>query len=137
MGSRIGFATGASSTVSRAMVARQVATEENPREMYKPEDKAPMWAVPMKGRLVRHISNDTAYYFDRRTIRDFTQDQMDAYAREANVLRMTWLCTRINAKAFTVGSDIVFRAGYFNPGTMDGRKLLAHELTHTVQQGKW
>lgn len=41
----------------------------------------------------------------------------------------------INAHAFTVGSDIVFGSGAYRPGTTDGRRLLAHELTHVVQQG--
>ncbi len=40
----------------------------------------------------------------------------------------------INANAYTVGHDIVFGAGRFNPGTNEGRHLLAHELTHVVQQ---
>ncbi len=39
-----------------------------------------------------------------------------------------------NANAYTVGHDIVFGAGRFAPGTPDGRRLLAHELTHVVQQ---
>src|SRR5690606_39062124 len=34
----------------------------------------------------------------------------------------------------TTGRDIFFRAGNYNPGSADGRKLLAHELTHVVQQ---
>ena len=41
----------------------------------------------------------------------------------------------VNALAFTVGRDVVFGAGQYVPGTMEGRKLLAHELTHTIQQG--
>ena len=40
----------------------------------------------------------------------------------------------VNANAYTVGHDIVFRAGRFAPGTHEGRRLLAHELTHVVQQ---
>lgn len=40
----------------------------------------------------------------------------------------------VNARAFTVGHDIVFGAGQFAPGTHEGQKLLAHELTHVVQQ---
>lgn len=42
---------------------------------------------------------------------------------------------RIQAKAFTTGRDIFFRAGEYNPGTPGGQHLLAHELTHVVQQG--
>ncbi len=41
----------------------------------------------------------------------------------------------LNARAFTVGNDIYFNQGEYNPGSDSGRHLLAHELTHTVQQG--
>jgi hypothetical protein len=41
----------------------------------------------------------------------------------------------VNAHAYTVGHDIVFAAGRFAPATRAGRHLLAHELTHVVQQG--
>ncbi len=40
----------------------------------------------------------------------------------------------VNAIAYTVGHDIVFGAGLFAPETHEGRRLLAHELTHVVQQ---
>lgn len=40
----------------------------------------------------------------------------------------------LGARAFTVGHDVVFGAGQYRPGTRDGRHLLAHELTHVVQQ---
>jgi hypothetical protein len=42
----------------------------------------------------------------------------------------------INAKAFTHGQDIYFSHGQYNPASAQGKMLLAHELTHTVQQGK-
>jgi len=41
----------------------------------------------------------------------------------------------IGARAYTVGRDIVFGAGHYAPDTASGRWLLAHELTHVVQQG--
>lgn len=41
----------------------------------------------------------------------------------------------ISARAFTLGGDIAFSKGEYRPGTVEGRHLLAHELTHTVQQG--
>ena len=40
----------------------------------------------------------------------------------------------INAKAFTRGRDVVFAQGQYSSGTHSGRQLLAHELTHVVQQ---
>jgi hypothetical protein len=40
----------------------------------------------------------------------------------------------VDADAFTVGRHIAFRSGQFNPHSMAGQKLLAHELTHVVQQ---
>jgi outer membrane protein OmpA-like peptidoglycan-associated protein len=41
----------------------------------------------------------------------------------------------LSARAYTVGHDIVFGAGQFSPGTHEGRRLMAHELAHVVQQG--
>ncbi len=41
----------------------------------------------------------------------------------------------LNAQAFTHGNDIYFNEGKFNPATAEGKFLLAHELTHVVQQG--
>ena len=40
----------------------------------------------------------------------------------------------MSARAFTVGNNIVFGSGQLAPETQDGRRLLAHELTHVVQQ---
>ena len=40
----------------------------------------------------------------------------------------------VGANAYTVGSDIVFRAGQFDAGSATGQRTLAHELTHVVQQ---
>jgi Domain of unknown function (DUF4157)/Lysine-specific metallo-endopeptidase len=42
----------------------------------------------------------------------------------------------VDAAAYTVGHDIVFGAGRLAPGTPGGRRLMAHELTHVVQQ-RW
>ena len=41
----------------------------------------------------------------------------------------------LNAQAFTYGSDIYFNDGQFQPKTSQGKRLLAHELVHIVQQG--
>ncbi|BAY19476.1 hypothetical protein NIES21_53390 [Anabaenopsis circularis NIES-21] len=42
----------------------------------------------------------------------------------------------IQAKAFTTGHDIFFRQGNYDPGSRGGQELIAHELTHVVQQEK-
>jgi hypothetical protein len=42
----------------------------------------------------------------------------------------------VGANAYTVGSDVVFKEGQYNPGTPEGQKTIAHELTHVVQQSQ-
>ncbi len=42
----------------------------------------------------------------------------------------------LGAQAFTNGNDIYFNSGKFNPSTKSGKHLLAHELTHVIQQNK-
>ena len=44
------------------------------------------------------------------------------------------LARSVSARAFTTGSDVFFAAGEYRPGTGEGDRLLAHELTHVVQQ---
>lgn len=41
----------------------------------------------------------------------------------------------LSSRAFTTGNDIFFKKGEYNPTSRSGKELLAHELTHTVQQG--
>jgi hypothetical protein len=45
------------------------------------------------------------------------------------------LSANLNARAFTIGSDIAFAGGEYQPGTLIGDALIAHELAHVVQQG--
>jgi len=59
---------------------------------------------------------------------DFSRVRIHTDAQAANSARA------VNAKAYTVGEDIVFASGKYVPGTDEGRKLLAHELSHTLQQ---
>jgi len=59
---------------------------------------------------------------------DFSQVRVHMDARAAESSRA------VNALAYTVGRDIVFGAGQYAPGTSQGKHLLAHELTHMVQQ---
>jgi hypothetical protein len=59
---------------------------------------------------------------------DFSNVRVHANA-EADGLNRT-----LQARAFTLGQDIYFRQGEYAPGSSTGRELLAHELTHVVQQ---
>lgn len=44
------------------------------------------------------------------------------------------LARDLNARAFALGNDIVFGAGQYQPDSQEGKRLMAHELTHVVQQ---
>jgi hypothetical protein len=44
------------------------------------------------------------------------------------------LASQLNAEAFTLKNDIFFRGGRYDPESSTGQDLLAHELTHVVQQ---
>ena len=46
------------------------------------------------------------------------------------------LSAGLSARAFTVGGDVFFGQGEYQPGTASGRRLLAHELTHVLQQSR-
>jgi len=48
--------------------------------------------------------------------------------------RADQLSRKLNARAFTTGNNIFFKSGEYNPHSTKGKKLLAHELTHVVQQ---
>jgi hypothetical protein len=59
---------------------------------------------------------------------DFSRVRIHTDARAADST------SAVNAKAYTVGQDIVFGSGRYTPDTDVGRKLLAHELAHVMQQ---
>jgi hypothetical protein len=65
---------------------------------------------------------ESAFGADFSDVRLHTDTQADILNRE------------LNARAFTTGQDIFFRQGASNFGSSSGRELLAHELTHVVQQ---
>jgi hypothetical protein len=76
----------------------------------------------------RPLDADTRRFMERRIGFDFGRVRLHTDARAAASARS------LSAKAYTVGSDVVFAAGRYAPGTTEGRRLLAHELAHVVQQ---
>jgi hypothetical protein len=69
-------------------------------------------------------------YIEPRMGYDFTDVQIHTDGHAARLARS------VDALAFTVGRDIVFGAGQYRPETNEGGRLLAHELTHVVQQNQ-
>ncbi|WP_318186622.1 M35 family metallo-endopeptidase [Pelagicoccus enzymogenes] len=67
---------------------------------------------------------ESSFGADFSKVRVHTDKQADALSRS------------INAKAFVHGQDVYFAASRYQPETREGRHLLAHELTHVVQQGQ-
>ncbi|HVZ52508.1 MAG TPA: DUF4157 domain-containing protein [Pseudolabrys sp.] len=67
-------------------------------------------------------------FMESRFGRDFAGVRVHTDAQAAQSARA------VDARAYTVGGDIVFGAGQYAPQTDAGRRLLAHELTHVVQQ---
>jgi hypothetical protein len=70
----------------------------------------------------------TRGYFEPRFGRDFSGVRVHADGSGAQSAR------EVNADAYTVGNNMVFDTGRFAPGNQHGRQLIAHELTHVVQQ---
>ncbi len=76
----------------------------------------------------RPLDPATRAFFEPRFGHDFSAVRIHTDARAAESARA------VDALAYTVGRDVVFGAGQYAPGTGEGRRLLAHELTHVVQQ---
>lgn len=70
----------------------------------------------------------TRAFMEPRFGQDFSGVRVHTDAKAADSAR------KVNARAYTVRRDVVFGAGQYNPATVRGRQLLAHELSHVVQQ---
>ena len=75
------------------------------------------------------LNLETRTFMESRFNHDFKQVRVhtDSKANES--------ARTINALAYTVGQDIVFDSNHYEPDTTNGKQLIAHELTHVVQQG--
>jgi Domain of unknown function (DUF4157) len=97
-----------------------------------PGDKGSMEAAPVVGDVLssggQPLDPVTREFFAPRFGHDFGSVRVHADAKAADSARS------VNALAYTVGSHVVFGAGQYAPGSHAGQKLLAHELTHVVQQ---
>jgi len=74
------------------------------------------------------LDASTRAFMEPRFGHDFSRVRVHANTQAAKSARA------VNALAYTVGRDVVFGAGQYAPGTVQGQRLMAHELTHVVQQ---
>lgn len=77
----------------------------------------------------RRLDGSTRKFMESRFGADFGAVRVHHDAESAR------LSSSLGARAFTTGNHVFFGAGQYSPGTSEGRHLLAHELTHTIQQG--
>lgn len=85
-------------------------------------------AAAVASEFGKPLSEGLRSLFENRLDRDFSGVRIHTGERADRAARA------INARAFTYGTDIVFRKGEYSPSTYSGKRLLAHELTHVVQQ---
>jgi hypothetical protein len=74
------------------------------------------------------LDASTKEFMESRFVYDFSNVRLHTGEQAAQSAQS------VNALAYTVGSDIVFGEGQYRPNTVEGRRLLAHELTHVIQQ---
>lgn len=93
-------------------------------------------AGPAAEAAVRGLGSGTSLsppdrqFFESRFGRDFSNVRIHAGSEADTASRA------LDARAFTLGGDIAFAKGEYRPGTESGRRLIAHELVHTLQQGE-
>ena len=74
------------------------------------------------------LDSDTKSFMENRFGTDFSDVKIHTGSQAVQMSR------ELNAQAFTVGNDIYFNEGKYSPNSDSGKHLLAHELTHTIQQ---
>ena len=130
-------APGVSTTNTPPQVSRKCsACEEEERLQKRPngpqpsEAEAPAivhWALRSPGKPLDAGSRN---FFEARFAHDFSQVRVHHGATAEQS------ASAIGAHAYTVGRHIVFGRGQYAPATASGQRLLAHELTHVVQQSR-
>jgi len=109
--------------------------DDKPTIHAKPDASASRSALDTRGAAAvareggAPLSPQARAFFEPRFGQDFSHVRVHHDSEAARAAR------GVNARAYTYGSHVVFGAGQFSPDTSAGQRLLAHELTHVVQQG--
>jgi hypothetical protein len=107
--------------------------EEGAITVLRKTEGGPVADVPASVDSVLHspgapLSASTRAFFEPRFGKDLSHVRVHANEMASRSAR------ELNALAYTVGSNVIFGAGRYEPGTSQGQRLLAHELTHVFQQ---
>jgi hypothetical protein len=112
----------------RAPARGPVRRAESPRSIRGLQRRIGNRAVP------RHLSRGTAIKPETRARYEAGLHLSLADVRVHTDQPAAASAASLDAKAYTVGREIVFGAGRYRPGSVEGERLLAHELAHVVQQ---
>lgn len=99
-----------------------------PNDIYEQEaDRVAKQVMSHEGKG-QSLSTASKDFFEPRFGSDFSKVRVHT-GSDASAI-----ATELNARAFTIGKDILFGAGQYTPGNSVGKRLLAHELAHVIQQ---
>ena len=118
-------ASGECEECRKKWLARQIGNPKSPFENNSPIPPAVYEVLRSPGDALDPAARA---FMEPRFNHDFSQVRVHTDAQAAESARA------VNAQAYTVGRDVVFEAGRYSPASAEGRSLLAHELTHVVQQ---
>jgi len=107
--------------------ARRLARQHHPTNAAEPASAPPIVHDVLRA-AGQPLDPTTRAFMEPRFGRDFGAVRVHTDARAAASAQA------IDALAYTVGRDVVFDAGQYAPATTAGKRLLAHELAHTLQQ---
>jgi hypothetical protein len=117
------------------LVQRQMDLDEEEKNSIVQPKGMPGQALTVAPHISAHIQNlkgrgqplskTTRSFFEPRFRHNFSQVRV--YSDSETTLA-------VNSRAYTLGNDIVFESGQYNPHTYEGKKLIAHELAHIIQQ---
>lgn len=121
-------------------IQRKCAECEQEEKEKKVQRKESTTASPMAGTFALKSKLDAAQGQGAALPRETRQRMEGAFGADFSGVRVhtdsqaVMLSRQLNAHAFTYGQDIFFNTGKYNSQSSDGQRLLAHELTHVVQQ---
>ena len=132
-------------TLQSKPLANQIAPLVQVQRQEEPEEEEEMLQAKSREDATSEVPNDLESqinairggqplaeseraYFEPRFGADFSRVRVHTGAQAAESSRA------VNAKAYTLGQDVVFGIGQYAPKTSQGRRLMAHELAHVIQQ---